>query len=288
MVEEKALEIVQTGESCHIDGAAGTGKTWLANCVRNVLDQKNIRYLALAPTNKAARLIGGKTIHSLYYKFKHSKKALFGALQGIEYIFIDEVSMMCEMFYQLFIMIKRTFPVIKFIIIGDFRQLAPVCDTWSGTDYKNSAALFSLCKGNRFQLTKCRRSDSILFDLCKNVKMVNVSQFPVKKLTYLNLAYKHSTRIAVNHKCMERFLSETGSDYIEIPKDVKNPKTQDVKLCVGMPLIAHTTNKKMDVLSSERFVANTISEKTIVVSEGDREVEVKLANFNKNFYLGSG
>ena len=288
--EDKALEIVDRNESFNIDGAAGTGKTYLMNCIRKVLDSQGKKYLGFAPTNKAARLIDGKTIHSLYFKFKHSKKALFAAVQNIEYIFIDEISMVQECFYQLFIMIKRTFPAIKFLIAGDFRQLAPVCDTWSG-DYKNSAALFSLCSGNRVQLTTCRRADSVLFDLCKNVDMVDVSAFPVIQKTYLNLAYKHSTRIRVNHECQIRFL-ESHSEYLFIPKsepkksgDKKLVKTQDVMLCVGTPVIAHTTNKKMDILNSERFTVKSWSEETIVVTDGDREVECKVSQFHQFFYL---
>ena len=238
----------------------------------------------MAPTNKAARLIGGKTIHSLLYKYQHSKTALFGSLAGIQYIFLDEVSMLCAQFYQLLILIKRTFQDMKFIIIGDFRQLAPVCDTWSGTDYKGSAALFSLCGGNRVQLTKCRRADDVLFNLCKDISQVDISDFPVTEKTYLNLAYRHSTRIRVNRDCQIRFL-ENHTEYLFIPKDDKNKKTQDVMLCVGTPIVCFKTSKKMDILNSERFTVESWSEETIVITDGDREVEFKVSQFHQYFYL---
>ena len=76
--------------------------------------------------------------------------------------------MMVKDFYELFTLIKRSFATMKFIIAGDYAQLAPVNDNWEG-DYKNSPAMNILCDGSRVQLTKCRRADRKLFDLCANV-----------------------------------------------------------------------------------------------------------------------
>ena len=68
---------------------------------------------------------------------------------------------MIKDFYQLFILIKRAFKNINYIIAGDFAQLPPVKDNWVG-DYENVPAMFNLCEGNRINLTTCRRSDSEL------------------------------------------------------------------------------------------------------------------------------
>jgi hypothetical protein len=155
-VAEEATRIIESGASFHIDGRAGTGKSYLVNQIRAKLDEEKKGYMGLSPTNKGARIIGGQTIHSIYYKFKNNRKVLFGI--------IDEVSMMELEFYNLFCLIKRAFPAMKFIIAGDFGQLPPVDDTWKG-DYENSPALNMLCGGNRIKLTKCRRSDSVLFNL---------------------------------------------------------------------------------------------------------------------------
>ena len=76
--------------------------------------------------------------------------------------------MMIKDFYQLFTLIKRSFPSIKFIIAGDFGQLPPVNDSWQG-DYENSPAMHRLCDGQRIKLSTCRRSDRKLFDLCRSV-----------------------------------------------------------------------------------------------------------------------
>jgi hypothetical protein len=49
-------------------------------------------------------------------------------LKFSNYIFIDKVSMMIEMSYKFFIVLKRMIPDIKFITAGDFAQLLPVKD----------------------------------------------------------------------------------------------------------------------------------------------------------------
>lgn len=283
--ETKATEIIDSNKSCHIDGRAGTGKSYLTNKVIDEIKKRNKPYLAFSPTNKGARIIGGTTIHSVYYKFKHNKKKLMKLLKNVEYIIIDEISMMVEAFYQLFIMIKKIYPTIKFIISGDFAQLPPVNDSWSG-DYKNSPAMYELCDGNRIQLKKCRRADDTLFKLCKNISSISVSDFKKTENTYLNIAYKHKTRIHVNHNCMNRFIEEYRRPYVSLEKDKNNPKSQDLKLCVGMPVIAHTTNKKLNILNSEKFIITEIDENTVIMKENEREIKLKLKDFHKFFYLG--
>lgn len=126
--EEEAKRIIASNESVHINGRAGTGKTYLVNKIIDELTQQKKVIRGFSPTNKSARLINGKTNHSLHYKFKTNKRDLMKMIEKdkIEFVFIDETSMMVKHFYQLFILIKRAFKNIKFIIAGDFGQLPPV------------------------------------------------------------------------------------------------------------------------------------------------------------------
>ena len=106
------------------------------------------KFESVAPTNLAALLIGGITIHRFTSKFK--KSSVIKSLD-IDYIFVDEVSMMAEMFYNFLMMIKRVRPDIKIIISGDFQQLPVVSDRISSnTDYSNSPCLFELADYNKF------------------------------------------------------------------------------------------------------------------------------------------
>ena len=101
------------------------------------MTQRDIQFKSLAPTNKACRLINGETMH----RFAAVANGAYIRETQIKYIFIDEVSMMPELFYKFFIVLKRMRPDIKFIIAGDFAQLLPVKDRIENCNYKNSLAL---------------------------------------------------------------------------------------------------------------------------------------------------
>jgi DNA replication protein DnaC len=280
---EEASRIVDTDCSIHIDGRAGTGKTFLVNLIIDELKSRDKNYICFSPTNKGALLIKGNTIHSVYYKFQSCKKVLFSKLEKVDYIFIDEVSMMIKDFYQLFILIKRSFPKMNFIIAGDFGQLPPVNDDWIG-DYENSPAMHGLCDGNKTQLLICRRADKKLFELCKNVEDIDIKDYPIIEDTYINLAYTHDTRKKVNDKCMKRYMiNKTG---VFIKKDPANPKTQDITVCAGMPIIAHKTNKGMNILNSQQFIIHSIVGDDVMIMIGNELLNISIYRFHKYFYLG--
>ena len=203
----------------------------------------------------------------------------------IDDIFIDEVSMMAKDFYQLFILIKRSFSNIKFIIAGDFAQLFPVKDNWDG-DYENSPAMFDLCDGNRINLMTCRRADMELYDLCYDVNSIDIERFEPIEKTYLNIAYTHRTRIRVNRECMDRYVLDSNKKKIYIPANRQNPKTQNVSLAQGMPIIAHKTDQKKNILNSQTFVITSVSNKTIKYKDDKVEYTIPVCDFHKYFYLG--
>jgi hypothetical protein len=263
-----AVEIFESKQSALINGRAGTGKTTLVNQLIELIKQgceegEENYYDCLAPTNKSARLIHGQTIDSLHYKSVFNNKKLVSWAKKLKYLIVDEISMVKEKFYRMLSNIKKINPRIIFYICGDFEQLEPVEDTWEG-DYENTTVLKDLCDKNKVLLTICRRSDSELFNLCKNVEFVNVNEFQIKTETYLNIAFTHKTRKLVNQKCMERFLLQNPNQRItEIPPDENHPKSQFVKLIKGTPIICHRTNKKLDILNSDRFTITSTTNDSI-------------------------
>ena len=139
-------EIVASKKSINIEGRAEVGKSHFINTLKTELDIKGLKYVALAPTNKAARVIDGMTIHKFIASFK-----LESFLNGkYEYIFIDEISVVQEIFYKFFIYLQRANPKIKFIIAGDYNQLLPICDRLDDCNYQYSLALNQLCEGNEY------------------------------------------------------------------------------------------------------------------------------------------
>ena len=108
--------IVESKKSIHIDGRAGVGKSSLIKNLQTELTKMNIKFTSLAPTNKACRIINGKTIHK--FIGCHSRNSLLS--MNCDVIFIDEISMVPEKFYNFFIILKTLRPDIIFIISGDF------------------------------------------------------------------------------------------------------------------------------------------------------------------------
>ena len=97
--------IINSKKSFHIDGRAGCGKSTLIKQLQNEFKLKGISYISLAPTNKAANIINGETIHR--FVASHSSGKSIKELK-CKYIFIDEISMMSEIFYKYFILYNRS------------------------------------------------------------------------------------------------------------------------------------------------------------------------------------
>ena len=74
--------------------------------------------------------------------------------KSLDYIFVDEVTMMIELFYQVLTIAKHSNPNIKFIMSGAFYQLDPVKDRITNKNYDNSRVLFELVDGMKFCLKK--------------------------------------------------------------------------------------------------------------------------------------
>ena len=94
----------------------------------------------MAPTNKSARLISGITLDSLNFRSVFNNQSIVRWAKSINYLIVDEISMVHEKFYRLLTNIKKINPKIIFYICGDFAQLKPVNDSWTG-NYENSPVL---------------------------------------------------------------------------------------------------------------------------------------------------
>ena len=112
-------------KSWFITGPGGSGKTTLIKDLQRRMNEQKLKYISLCPTNLAALLVDGMTIH----KFSARLKKISNVKNlELDYIFVDEVSMMQEVFYKFLMMIKKRKPEIKYIISGDYNQEKPVND----------------------------------------------------------------------------------------------------------------------------------------------------------------
>ncbi|KAF8235308.1 hypothetical protein L208DRAFT_1194927, partial [Tricholoma matsutake] len=116
--QEKAFCIVATHASdpyseplrMYIGGMAGTGKSQVLKALKSFFKERNesYRFIVVAPTGSAAALLGGSTYHSLFGISDYNEKGLTNLAQvrsrlvGVDYIFLDEVSMLsCHDMYHI-------------------------------------------------------------------------------------------------------------------------------------------------------------------------------------------
>ena len=189
----------------------------------------------------------------------------------LDYIFVDEVSMMSEMFYKFLLMLKRAKPTLKFIITGDFNQLPVVNDRIKDIDYENSVALYELCDKQKVIMTKCRRSDQpVLFEEVPDIKP---KQFENEYTDY-HMSFTNKTRIKVNDEMMKKRKAvkrpKTGK-FINLAKMPGDDNSQEVILTTGTPIIAKMNDKKMGIVNNQRFIITKI-DNDVVSIKNDNEV----------------
>ena len=277
---------------CFLDGMPGTGKTTTINEVIKILINKyNVsenEIIRLTPTNVSALLIEGGTIDKFKIAYLKNAKSIT-KLENVKYIFIDEISMMKELFYNVFISVKHQYPNINFILSGDFGQLKPVADR-KYFNYKNSHALYQLVNGNICVLTRCRRSDNKLFNLYKSIRYNE--DYDITELenndwvSYKNICFTNYKRKEVNQKCLKRFIEEFKPSVTFNVKALKyDTNTQDYTLCKGMPIISRLNMKSLNVLNNEMFICDEIKKDTILISNSLKKLEIEKSKFIKMFNL---
>ena len=244
-------KIIESNQGCFLNGPAGCGKSTLIKLLQNKLDERKIKYVTLAPTNLAALLIDGKTVHKFAAKMRKYKQ--FNESE-INYIFIDEISMLKELFYKFMLMIKRLKNV-KIIVSGDYNQLEPVADR-AHYDYENSYALQEMSDFNKIVLTKCRRSDDKLFKKVHFNNVLNLSEDEFKnEFTEVHLCWTNNKRKEINHVMMTKaFKKRKDKNYIDVEALKYDANSQDVRLTPNMPVIGRVNRKKLNIINNERYI----------------------------------
>ena len=155
--QERAFRIITNHSSepateqlkMYLGGMGGTGKSQVIKALIHFYGQRkeDHRFLVLAPTGSAAALLNGFTYHKalgIFRKndvgqdFSRNESAILNdvraRLQGVEYIFIDEISMIaCHELYAISARLAQItgrhdvpFGGINIVLAGDFGQLPPV------------------------------------------------------------------------------------------------------------------------------------------------------------------
>ena len=204
-----------------------------------------------------------------------------------DYIFIDEISMVQEIYYKFLNYLKRANPNIKFMIAGDFLQLLPVEDRVTKCDYTNSLALHELCDGNKLQLTKFRRSDDTLFNMLLPEHINNITKNTfTNHFTNQHISFTNAKRIEINKRMMDQVVRQKRKMPLRLNKLDYDKNSQNVELLSGMPIIARINAKDFDICNNELFTITKINKEFIFIQdESDKQIEIPIDKFQKFFYV---
>jgi hypothetical protein len=268
-----------------ITGFAGTGKTYLA---KKIAEQFVGAKLIMAPTNKAALNIGGRTIHKelkidMSGKFNLKGLRKLYARQRI-LIFIDEGSMVGSDLWRKLVELKKALPLSVWVILGDEGQCRPVGE--EHIDFFQSSMVRYLAAGIRINLTEIQRYDLELAELALAIR--TGQPFEKKRgqiMSGRHLCYYNRTRIWLNG-----LLNEKRGVYL--PCQDSDDGAQNAWLYPGCPLIAVRNFSKRDQMfcvNSEQFVIRSVTDHDLVVvsqrPEGEHVWELKTADFHHWFHL---
>ena len=258
-----ACEIMKLN-SCILKGQAGTGKSTIINEITQKYNEDGVKYRVLTPTNMSANLVNGGTIH------KSMVKGLKD-FEDIKTIIADEMSMYGSELLTYLYYVKVKYPNMRFILVGDFKQLKPVEDNTQFNkipNYEYGNIIHKLSNGNEVILSKNHRANEELGQVYKdpyNLK-INITERKPLNNTTLNLCYTNKQRKVVNLLLSKKYEMENESKKSIDIKEVKgNELTQDYTLLEGMPIISKVNSKKANIVNNEMFIVDEIDGNNIII-----------------------
>ncbi len=261
-----------------IGGMGGTGKTQVLKALIRYFDIRgeSHRLTRVAPTGTASSLIGGSTYHYMFginefTKGEISKKTLGevkGRMDGVEYVFFDEVSMLsCSDLYKISARLAMCtnnadlmFGGMNMIFAGDFAQLPPVIGSENAALYRLDNGMYATNKkGQEAALGKAIwHQVTTVVILRQNMRQNTQSVDDAKMRTALaNMRYKMCTVADIG------FLRTRICNISNKSPDILSASFRNVSIITGLNVHKDEFNR----IGSIRFAAETGQELTDFYSD---------------------
>ena len=173
-------------------------------------------------------------------------------------------------------------------------QLQPVKERLENANYKDTMALYELIDFNRFQLTKCRRSDDILFNMLlpDNINKLTKADFS-NHYADRHICFTNKKRITINKYMMDKFIEDkekktrSKQSPMKLNKLVYDNNSQDVLLLKDMPIIARKNSKDLGISNNDTFNIKKIDNKNqiIIITDDEKDIDIPVAEFQKTFHI---
>ena len=301
-----------------IQGSAGTGKSYLINQYLDSLSTEERKtVLLLAPTGKAADVIGGTTIHKAFelpscvQMLDEEIVDVPKPLHNIETVIIDEISMVrIDVFERIMQILDFTATKgqnIRLIVVGDFAQLAPVCTSSDKAilktlylDIKGYYA-FNSAKWHKADFEKIilhkvyRQKDAELIEHLNGIKYgrysdlewfkYNASPFMSNKPVYI--CSRRKTVDEFNQSAIEEYSKGNPTTIYQakydgpLPTELPCSKTLTLGVGVRVMTICNDKNYKNGMLGTVKSLSD---DKIVVKFDNGKTVTIK----RKTFELENG
>lgn len=301
-----------------IQGSAGTGKSYLINQYLDSLStEERKKVLLLAPTGKAADVIGGITIHKAFelpscvQMLDEEIVDVPKPLHNIKTVIIDEISMVridvFEMIMQILDFTATKGQNIRLIVVGDFGQLAPVCTSSDKAVLKtlysdiNGFYAFYSSKWEEANFEKIilhkifRQKDAELIEHLNGIKYgrysdlewfkYNASPFMSNKPVYI--CSRRKTVDEFNQSAIEEYSKENPTTIYQakyvgpLPAELPCSRTLTLGVGVRVMTICNDKNYKNGMLGT---VKSLFDDKIVVKFDNGKTVTIK----RKTFELENG
>jgi len=280
-----------------ITGDAGTGKTYGVKeqfKIEDIMDTSewtNEDTARCAFTNKSARNFDGTTIHKLLKLGNKNGKLyiptkMMSGLRKLKRIVVDEISMVGTELWRLFIAIKRKYPHIDFILIGDEKQIPPIEEY--DINYFHHPAVKYLTNFNKIELTKIQRYDMKLYKFVMDMyhkdiigNNINEEKIQVKDMIdSVNICYYNATRRFINKECMNYMKDKTESLFIPHTRINKEDKADDIYIYKNLPVMCMRNCEELEITNGSEFKVESFDATKVYMTEG---ISIDKDEFHKYF-----